>query len=210
MRKLMACLVALVATAAANAAPILFTFESTSQGTYSTLPITQGGLTATISTNTPNFLVTGPFGGAPGWGNNHLLVSFNTFPAGNYFQVNFSQPLTSASVQFADFFADSDTPVTLDAYSGLNGTGSIVASDSEVWPATSGFPAFGTLSLVSATPFQSIRFTGGGGFPNSLFWDNLQVEVAPVPEPISLVVFGGLVAVGGLVARKRLAKKAVA
>jgi len=200
-RFLIAAVMSCLGWSSAQAAPVLFDFESTPFGSYNPLVVSSGALTATITNSVGNVNVQNSGGGAPGWGTHQVLTSNFAFPPGGYFQANFNQGLSSASIQFADFNQDSDTPVTLQAYSGLNGTGSLLDTDSAIWNASASFPNFGSLSVASGTPIQSIRFTGGGPFPNSLFWDNLQVN-PNVPEPMSMAIFGGL-AVAGLVGYRR-------
>jgi hypothetical protein len=48
---------------------------------------------------------------------------------------NFSQAISDPSIQFGDFDADDDTEV-MTAFSGLNGTGSNVGSNSVFYPAS--------------------------------------------------------------------------
>ena len=209
MRKFMAGLVALAATAAAaDAAPITFNFEAVATGNYASLPMTASGLTATVTRTGGLQFTIGSYGGVPAsWGSRSMEnFSFLTGGTGNPYNVNFSGAgVSSVSLQFGDFGpSDDDTPVTMQAWSGLNGTGTLLGTDTESWLGSDSFPGFGTLSLLSGTPIRSITFTAGGTFPNSLFWDNLVVEPAAVPEPLSVLVFGGLLAAGGLAVRRRV------
>jgi hypothetical protein len=67
---------------------------------------------------------------------------------------------------------------------------------------TSGTPLSGSTRFANRT-LAGLGLTPGTyvyGIPN----DTLTVRVNPVPEPLSVAVFGGLVTVGGLVARRRM------
>ncbi|MEQ1906859.1 MAG: PEP-CTERM sorting domain-containing protein [Pirellulaceae bacterium] len=88
-----------------------------------------------------------------------------------------------------DFSADSDT-VTMEVYSGLNGTGTLLATVSNFWGLQSG-PSYAAVGWASNTQTaQSIRFRGGGtAFPQSMFVDNVAVQAA-VPEPATMAALG--------------------
>lgn len=121
---------------------------------------------------------------------------------GSTLVLNFSAPLTGGSISFGDFDGDDDSPVTLTAFSGLNGTGANLGGASVAYPigldfGTQGNAAIGTLT-VSATGIQSVTISSGGPFPGSLFFDNIVATTTTtpvVPEPGSVVLLGsGLVA----------------
>jgi hypothetical protein len=76
------------------------------------------------------------------------------------------------------------------AFAGADGTGALLDTFVGAWPGAAGFPAFGTLSVSSATPILSVRFFGSGPFHNSLFWDNLSAVPTAAPEPLSLSLLG--------------------
>jgi hypothetical protein len=182
---------------------ILFDFESLPAGTHSSLSMTVGGLTATITRTSGNqFDIRALSGSYPvGWGTRAMENFSHGFPFNDAYNVNFSSAVDSTAIQFGDFApSDSDGPVRFFAYSGLNGTGAVVGADAESWGGNDGFPRFGTLN-VAGSGIRSIQFYGSGSvFWNSLFWDNLEVTQAQatIPEPGSLLVWGvlGLAGVG--------------
>lgn len=188
MRKLMACLVALVATAAANAAPI-----------YATTLVTQSNTTAFGSG-----LVTGAPDGGGRW-----LGSTSDPPAllGSL-TVSFATALGNGPG--ADL-------VVVDVASSANETASVeVSSDGVTYTLIGSINAVANAIDFGAFtgPVSFVRLTNTStqvSIDIDAVFGNYEFQAAPVPEPVSLLVFGGLVAVGGLVARKRLlAKKAVA
>jgi len=65
--------------------------------------------------------------------------------------------------------------------------------------------------FVSDTAIKSVQLSGGTqagtGAQETFNLDNLRFSLAPVPEPISLVVFGGLIVGGaGIAIRRQMAK----
>ena len=178
---------ALVAGSVLNSKAILFDFESvvaTPQGslTHFSLPMTSGGLTATITrSGGAGFDVVDLFGGPASWGD-HSLSPFNTFP-GDSFIVNFSAPISSASIEFGDHSpSDNDSSVTF-----------TLGSAAQMWTDLDGFPSVGSLG-VAGLGILSIAFTSGGDFPNSLYWDNLNVVASTsVPDGGTSI---GLLALG--------------
>jgi hypothetical protein len=131
----------------------------------------------------------------------HSLDPFTDPGTASAFIANFSAPITSASLSFGDFGGDDDT-MTLNAYSGLNGTGTLLASSVDAYGVQS-FPLFDTIS-AKADGIRSLVFIGGSaGFPNSLYYDNLSVST---PEPGSLALFLGMgITATGLLRRRKKA-----
>ena len=203
-------LIALVCTlclgvGAAQAAT--FDFETTPLGTYSSLTMTDSGLSVTITrTSGSNFDVATTFAGQPAsWGARDMHNFNHGFPAGDEYNANFSAGVSAVTIDFGDFGpSDDDTPVILRAYSGANGTGVLLGTDTETWLGSDSFPNFKTLSVASASAIGSIRFFGSGPFWNSLFWDNITATPAQVPEPATVALLG--MAAAGLAGwRKRRA-----
>jgi len=90
-----------------------------------------------------------------------------------------------------DFGNDADV-TTLEAYSGLGGTG--ILKDTATASLAGGGASFTfvNLSLPNAQ-IHSIRFIGGSpNYPNSVLYDNITVTLAPqaVPEPTTMVLLG--------------------
>jgi hypothetical protein len=183
-------------SAAANAA--LFDFESETAtftggartGALTSLSLTDAGLTINISRPSSGFdivdnTVAGQTGKPPTWGARSLDPFFNS--GGASFLINFSQALSSFAVEFGDFGGDSVDNLVLQAFSGANGTGTLLASSSTPYSALT-FPGFATAS-VTASGINSITMIGGTpSFVHSVFYDNIVAAVQPavgVPEPTS-------------------------
>ncbi len=169
----------------------LFTWESVPYGTFPSVSETVGGLTATASPLGGGTLtVTGPLGPAS-WADKSLIYFFG---GGSGLVVDFSAPVSSASIQFGDYDADEDL-VFLNAYSGPGGTGTLLASGFYDYPASAdisaGDSAVASLT-VTAPGIESIVATSGGAFPGSIYWDNVSAETdtTVVPEPASLTLLG--------------------
>jgi PEP-CTERM motif len=109
---------------------------------------------------------------------------------------NLSLPATAFSLELGDYGEDVDT-WTLQAFSGANGTGSLLASATGNY----GLQAFPTINIpsVNSAAILSLMLIGGSdaaGFPDSVFLDNIQVTAPSlVPEPstfllLATVLFG--------------------
>jgi len=204
------------ATSAAHAE--LFDFEATAStstasghpGAFTSLVELSGSLSATFTRQGGGAFDVVDSTGFPAFGQFfpasfgvHSLDPFADPGTPSAFIVNFSAPITSASLSFGDFGGDNDT-MTLNAYSGLNGTGALLASSADAYGVQS-FPLFDTIS-AKADGIQSLVFIGGSAsFPNSLYYDNLSVST---PEPGSLALLLGIgVAATGLRWRRKKAPK---
>ena len=101
-------------------------------GDLSTLSLTESGLTVTITRTSglPFDVLNDVAGGfpdafpAPGW-DDQALSPFFAETANDRFLVNFSLPVDLFGVQTGDFGGDDDDLI-LQAFSGLNGTGTLI------------------------------------------------------------------------------------
>lgn len=132
-------------------------------------------------------------------------------PSGNviddWFVINFSQDIQSFYIEFGDFGQDSDD-IFLEGYGGLNASGSLLASSSFLGY-TGNMNLDGDGESISITlnsnslntgGFNSVRFRGGSqDFPQTLYWDNIEVGFEPVPEPATMTIL----ALGTLAALRR-------
>ena len=143
-------------------------------------------------------------------------------PAGtgqNGFIGDFSSSVNAVSLDFGDYGGDSDT-LTLSAFSGANGTGTLLSTTTinlgttDFRTSTAQFPAgFGTAS-VFASGIQSVTISGtsdAAGFNNSVFIDNIRVNASvAAPEPGSLALLlgaGSPLLAGGMAFGLRRRKK---
>lgn len=165
-----------------------------------------GGPTGSWATNTNMTVVSSTGGdvgglGTPGLVSGNLLRSFNGWLAENgdpSFVATFSTPVSTLSADFAGVAFPSST--RLFAY---NGATLLTAATATTLTGQQ------TLTVSSATPITSVRFTPGDFFD----WvgvDNIRfntIETVAVPEPASLtaLVLGGATAAGVIRRRRRAA-----
>jgi hypothetical protein len=201
------CSLALATAPSAHAVPVLFDFEELSAGAFTTLQMTRPGYTITVSRTSgfafeiANISITTPPPPA-GWGQ-RTLSPFNYFYVNDGFLFDISAPVSSISIETADYgadFADGSTfddIVSLTAYDSLGGTGNVLDSMTLNWGAQ-GPPAVAVLTTTA--PFiKSIVALGGNTpfFPASMYWDNLRINPHNVPDvPGPLPVFAVGVAFG--------------
>ncbi len=174
-------------------------------GAITFLSQSNNGVTMDLSrTSGTGFDIVGNTGGQGGkpasWGLKSLDPFFASTTA-DTFLANFNTKLFKLSLDFGDYGADSDTG-SITFYSGPNGTGSVVGTTSSFY-GFSAFPTFNTMSFSSVDTFQSAKFVGGSSaFPNSVFYDNIQVSAVPEGDSLALLA-AGLVPMSLLVSRKR-------
>ncbi|MES2463666.1 MAG: PEP-CTERM sorting domain-containing protein [Armatimonadota bacterium] len=180
-------------------------------GSLPSLTMVKDGLQVTIFRNNTAFfdLVsnTGSQGNKPA---SYQSVSLDPFlNLSGFFIATFSEAVTSISIDMGDYNGTAASPGDIDnlfltAFSGVGGTGTQLAqatgtNDNAVL--TAGFTS--QTLVVSATGIRSIAFGGGStAFPNSVFYDNLNVTIA-APEPSSLAFVLSVIGTAGMVLRKR-------
>jgi hypothetical protein len=199
---------------AARADVVTFTFETlATQSGLTTLTLTGGGLTATLTRPGSTFgiidLSAGAGFGVPAsWG----ARSLDFEDTGNTpFVLNFSQGISGLSIDMGRF-GDAAEVLSLQLFSGLNGTGTLLGSSSIPLAAGPNFFSLQTPSVTTATPALSARFIGGNSsLPNSVFYDNIvatfngpATTAAPETGRIVLVVYW-LIVVGAVRRRRRTA-----
>jgi hypothetical protein len=203
-------LVALVLTvtllpAAAQAAPILFDLEGEPvtpdfpAPAITSLTLTSPEMTMTITReNGASFGILDPFSFPPEFGD-RVLTPFRGTPGSFAFLANLSQPTYFFGLDFGDI-ADDDDFVTLQAFSGPNQTGALLASQTFPYPGKN-FPAFESISIGGPNPALSLRFFGDAIVPNTVYFDNFRLSTTPVPEPASLLLLASGLA--GVAFRRR-------
>ena len=202
-------LLAATAPTTAYADVVTFNFESFPiQSGLNSLALSGGGLTATLLGT--NFALVDlsslvPFGVPPSWGS-RTLSPFDQ-PTSDPFTLNFSQGISGLSVEMGDFTIDEDA-LTLQLFSGLNGTGTLLGSSSSTLLADNNF-RFTVLTLsVNAMPALSARFIGTNSGVQSVYYDNITATFGAtptaVPEPGTLALMAsGLFGIGLIRRRKR-------
>lgn len=175
----------------------LFDFESeaaTSSGSLGTpgaltsLTMTDAGLTLTLyRQGGASFDIwdTSSFAGTfPLTFDRRALDPFANQTTNDWFIGNFSSVVSQVEVEMTDFGGDDDVLV-LEVYSGLDATGTLIATSTLTWGPNSSpnYMGVGWSSVFNPGAARSIRFRGGSsGFPNSMYYDN----IAAVPEPASI------------------------
>ena len=192
--------VVLLAGATAQAGFSSYDFEGQDVATgLSTITVDNNGLALTI-TRTGGTLGVTDFSAASA---TTTLGSRTVIPEGDGagpLIVNFSTAVNEFSAQLGDFGDDTDD-LTLIAYSGPDGTGSVVDT------ATAQLPPVGTLFssqflTVSGASIGSVSLLGGSG-DNSVAYDNFAASAVPLPPAILAAA-----PLLGAMAVKRLRRKA--
>lgn len=204
----------LLALAAPRASAITFDFENqvatATTGAYSTLALSNSGLTMTLSRQGGSkFDIIDSSGSnfPSSFATRALDPFFDT--SASAFVANFSSTLSGFSLEFGDGGQDRDQ-LTLSAYSGLNGTGTLLGTVTVLWNGnfTTGDPA-AVASLSGLSGIQSVVFIGGSRrfFPNSVYYDNFvaTLDSQGVPEGGSSLLLLGFGFIGVFVAGRLLA-----
>jgi len=182
--------------------------DSSRPGALTSLSLSNSGLTISISrTSSTHFDIVDNNGNQAGksasFGNRSLDPFFSPGP-NTGFIVNFSSALSAFQLSFGDYGQDAET-LTLNAYSGLNGTGTLLGTTTVGYD--SAFPTFDTASLTVAG-IKSVTWNGTSsaeGFDNSLFYDNLTATVTNrVPDTGTTALLLGLGMVGLVGVRRAL------
>lgn len=114
------------------------------------------------------------------------------------FILDFDSAIDSISVDMGDFGVEQDD-LLIQGFSGQGASGTMIAQDTGVIPAANGF-LFDTVQ-ISGAGMRSVRIIGGSpDIPNSVFYDNITVNVTAVPEP---GVLSSLMALTGVIATMR-------
>lgn len=186
-----------------------FSTQSITSG-LSTFTTSSGGVNLTISRESGALFDLVNLGGAgpSGWGN-RVLSPFSDQGPNTGFIFNFSAPVSMFTLQLGDAGGDSDT-WSIKAFSGLNGTGTLITSQTGTWGLKDfAFDAPQTVT-ISGGGILSVVFEGGSvSAPDSLFVSQIGASLAPAPEPASFgLMVLGLGAVGVAVRRRSAAGKA--
>ena len=196
-----------VAAPSSHAQTVVFNFESTPAGLTTPLVVSQAGLTLTVhrAASLPVEVVDhGPGVLFSSWGRRAVgPPAFAT--TADPFVLNLSAPAQALSLQAGDFGIDSDT-MTLRAWSGPDGTGALLDTQSFVYGSGMSMPASVATLSVFALPGQgvgSVTFTSVDSFSGdfSVLFDN--VAVTPVPAPGALLVLSAGAMCGAARRRRR-------
>ena len=193
-----------LAASAARASAVTFNLEDqaatsaggVSPGALTALVLNNGGLTMSLSRQGGSTfdIVDATSATFPSSFGTRALDPFSD-TSSSAFVANFSSSLSGFSLEFGDFDGDRDK-LTLSAFSGLNGTGTLLGTVTVNWNGDFGMgDAAKVASLSGLSGIQSVVFIGGSknAFPNSVFYDNFiaTLDMTTVPEGGSSVLLLG-------------------
>lgn len=201
-----ACVLALAG--GSQAAIVNFNFEeyagntNSGAGVYNSLNYVKGAAALDISRSSNTAFDIWDSNGNPvpaSWGRKHLSPFFDA-SASDMFVVNISAPgtVTKVTINYGDYGADSGD-AHFQAWDAADGGGSQLSNQTQFWNGDIQFGQMGTFTY-SGSGIASITFWGEQGlYPNSLYWDNIEIEyldnVIPLPSVAGLGM-AGLVALG--------------
>ena len=163
--------------------PVTAASSCNSEGGLTTLVEVDSGLTATVTRAGGALIHVRDLGpSAPfGWGSRTICPTPGGSGTESPFIVNFSQPVDTARIDAGEFSNEPIHTATLNAYSGPNGTGTLLDTDSAVVPDDFGFVS--TSVTVFGSQISSITFIGTSddSATNLLFWDNLVASADTEP-----------------------------
>jgi hypothetical protein len=141
----------------------------------------------------------GPF--PPSWGNRHLDPFVTGGTVADYFELSFSIPIQTLSIDMGDYNQDSDD-LELYAY---DTNDFLVDTDLDFLTGTDDISnnVFKTLS-ISGSGITTVRFQGGSMYPQSVYYDNIVVGYSVIPLPTVSVLAGAGLAIVGAMRRRRM------
>ncbi|MBO6513892.1 MAG: PEP-CTERM sorting domain-containing protein [Phycisphaerales bacterium] len=127
----------------------------------------------------------------PSWGDNSWDPFWDVGQPDDVIVLNFSSLVTGFSIDVGDFGADDDF-ITINGFSGLDGTGALVDSAADVLAVSTVNWTGTTMSMTGE--FRSITIESGPDFRNSIFLDNIRVTKVPAPSALAMIGLGALTA----------------